>query len=61
MSDDPRGHDDGDIIVGAEERERWLLALLESFLLDLSQTGGYSFDELTKACQTVAGLRRGRR
>jgi len=60
VSDDSRGHDDGDIIVGTEERQGWLNALLDAYILDLNQTQGYSHDELVIAVAHAEALLRKR-
>ena len=53
MTDDPRGHDDGDVFAGpADERAAALDRQLNGFLLSIAQDEGYSAEALT------AGLRR---
>jgi hypothetical protein len=61
VSDDPRGHDDGDIVVALEERQRWLNALIDAYIIDLNQTQGYSHDELVAAVAHAAALLRQRK
>jgi len=53
MTDDPRGHDDGDIFAGpADERDAALDRQLNAFLVSIAQDEGYSAEAL------IAGLRR---
>jgi hypothetical protein len=47
MSDDPRGHDDGDVFVGsAEERASVLRVQLKITILMLAEEMGYSPKEI---------------
>jgi hypothetical protein len=52
MSDDPRGHDDGDVFVGTTaERDDALDFQFKAFLDDLAVTEGYSpIPELLAGC-----------
>lgn len=50
VSDDSRGHDDGDISTGAEsDREAALDIQVNAFFLDLAATSMYSPEELAEA------------
>jgi len=61
MTDDPRGHDDGDIIAGpADERDAALDLQLNAVLLSLAQDEGYSAEALTAGLRrTIARIRKG--
>lgn len=55
MSDDPRGHDDGDMFVGSDaERAAALDFQFKVFLDDLAATEGYEIDGLIAGCRRAA-------
>lgn len=62
ISDDPRGHDDGDQPAGSDEdRERSLDLMFGAFLLSIAEEGMYGADDLADACDRAARiLRRGK-
>ncbi len=56
MSDDPRGHDDGDLIVGSPEdnptaRDDALDFQFKGFLGSIAAEGGHSPDNLIAGCR----------
>jgi hypothetical protein len=62
MSDDPRGHDDGDLAVGgAGERNDALDFMFRAFLTSIAGEGVYGGEDLAKACDRMARELRGRK